>query len=354
MVQPIHAIEETQGRQMRQNLTDITVRQLPHPESGNVKYWDATVPGFGVRVTKGSKSWIVMRGRERRLTTFASYPATSLANARKEAKRLLVQDAPTNAPKRILEANTAYLAEAQTRLRPSTYSEYARYLKLVADKPLSALTRQDIGTSEAHAVMAWKVFCNWCVKHEYLDRNPFQHVPATYQQRSRVLTDDEIKAIWRYNHPPYSDIVKLCLLTGQRVGEVTSFNQSWILVDTITIPSTISKNHKEHTLPFHLLTAQYLQRYFGHSFNGFSKAKKRMDEKTGVTGYTIHDLRRTFSTRHAMIGTPIHVTERLLNHISGSISGVSAVYNRHSYLEEARKAVLDYELHIANLVSAEA
>ena len=70
----------------------------------------------------------------------------------------------------------------------------------------------------------------------------------------------------------------------------------------------------------------------------------------GVHPYTLHDLRRTFSTVHAKLGTPLHVTEKLLNHVSGSISGVAAVYNRHSYLEEMRESVESLEGHTQSLV----
>ena len=64
-----------------------------------------------------------------------------------------------------------------------------------------------------------------------------------------------------------------------------------------------------------------------------------------------HELRRTFSTIHASLGTPIHVTEKLLNHSSGTISGVAAVYNKHAYLDEMRAAVRAYEEHLAGLVA---
>ena len=53
---------------------------------------------------------------------------------------------------------------------------------------------------------------------------------------------------------------------------------------------------------------------------------------------------------HARLGTPIHVTERLINHISGAISGVAAIYNRHSYLPEMREAVAQYEKHLSDLI----
>ena len=70
-----------------------------------------------------------------------------------------------------------------------------------------------------------------------------------------------------------------------------------------------------------------------------------------VGSFTLHDLRRTFATTHAKLGTPIHVTEKLLNHVSGTISGVAAVYNRHSYIDEMRAAMSEYDDYLAKLVA---
>jgi hypothetical protein len=58
-------------------------------------------------------------------------------------------------------------------------------------------------------------------------------------------------------------------------------------------------------------------------------------------------LRRTFSSTLAALGTPIHVTEKLLNHVSGTLSGVAAIYNRHSYMKEMRDAVIKFEKQMA-------
>jgi integrase len=87
-------------------------------------------------------------------------------------------------------------------------------------------------------------------------------------------------------------------------------------------------------------------------FNGWSVAQKALLKETGLAHFTLHDLRRTFSTIHARIGTPIHVTEKLLNHVSGTISGVAAVYNRHSYLDEMKEALNNYEQFLSELLSS--
>lgn len=85
-------------------------------------------------------------------------------------------------------------------------------------------------------------------------------------------------------------------------------------------------------------------------FNGFSKSKKVFDRDLIIEPYTLHDLRRTFSSNMAKLGTPIHVTEKMLNHVSGTISGVAAVYNRHAYIDEMSAAYLNYEDYISGVL----
>jgi integrase len=86
------------------------------------------------------------------------------------------------------------------------------------------------------------------------------------------------------------------------------------------------------------------------TFNGWSKAKTALDKLSGVTDWTLHDLRRTYATNMARLGCPPHIIEALLNHATGQISGVAAIYNRHSYLDEARPWVEKYEAHIQTLL----
>ena len=62
-----------------------------------------------------------------------------------------------------------------------------------------------------------------------------------------------------------------------------------------------------------------------------------------VEPYTLHDLRRTFASTMALLGVPIHVTEKLLNHVSGSHGGIVGVYQRYSYMDEMKEAVGVFE-----------
>lgn len=328
----------------RTKLTDVTIRNLPYPESGNAKYWDTATPGFGIRVTPGSKSFMVMYGQTRQLKTLGQYPEISLAAARKDAMRYLVLKPEKERTTRLLDARKTYLEECESKNRPSTVRSYRLLLEKVADKPLSDVKKSDIDISNSHQVMAWKVFFNWCIRNELVDRNPFIGIPATYGKRERVLTTAEIKAIWNYEDKPFSDIIKALILTGQRREEILNFSKT---DDGFYLPATKSKNKRAHTIPATPMVEELLPL---PRFNGWGKSKARMDKATGTSDWKIHDIRRTYATIHAQLGTPIHVVEALLNHKSGTVSGVAAVYIRHNFMAEAQKAALIYEAHIAKLV----
>ena len=162
---------------------------------------------------------------------------------------------------------------------------------------------------------------------------------------------------------PFGAIVKLLILTGQRRSEITNLRQSWLEDDAITFPAEIIKNAREHTIPMGDMTKVLIANLPKRTdllfpsrlndktpFNGFSRAKLTFDKELEIESYTLHDLRRTFSSIMAKLGTPIHVTEKILNHTSGTISGVAAVYNRHSYQMEMREAFADYEDYLKTLI----
>jgi integrase len=89
------------------------------------------------------------------------------------------------------------------------------------------------------------------------------------------------------------------------------------------------------------------------AFQGYSKAKKRLDHASGVSGWTLHDLRRTVVSGMARLGVAPHVADKILNHQTGTISGVAAVYQRHEFMIERKKALHRWGQHISTLVSSE-
>ena len=361
-------------------LTDLQIQRLkPETDTKQKTYFDDTVKGFGLRVSVGgAKTFVVMYGKRRRLETLGRYPDLSLADARKKAKERLgavVQQGDAPLPSIAFpEARERFLEDARMRTKRSTYAEYYRLLHkhFTFPKPLSAITRADImvaierlnavpGTA-SHAFMAMKAFMNWAVSRGLVSVSPMPRLRFSIRSRSRILSDDELRLVWHRAEEvgyPYGTIIKLLILTGQRRGEIAGLRRSWIRDDAITFPVGFCKNKREHRIPIGLLTKEIIDAIPGDTdllfpargkpdrpFNGWSKAKAEFDRPLSLPPYTLHDLRRTYSSNLAKLGVPIHVTEKLLNHVSGTISGVAAVYNRHSYWEEMRKAAHTGERHL--------
>lgn len=163
---------------------------------------------------------------------------------------------------------------------------------------------------------------------------------------------------------PFGPIIQLLILTGQRRSEIGSLRRSWVHDGWVTFPDGFAKNKRMHTFPLSASAQAVFAAVLGQSdlvfsaatnierpFSGWAWHKARFDTLLeGVEPYTLHDLRRTFATVHAKIGTPIYVTEKLLNHVSGTISGVAAVYNRHSYSDEMELAMAAYDEYLAKLM----
>lgn len=354
---------------MKLRLTDLAVNRLKHPSSGQVTYWDTTMPSFGVRCSSKSKSYVVMYGRKRQLKTLGRYPDLSLADARKQARQLLasVSDAPATPCHDYIAVRDAYLLDCRRRLRGSSLKGYELYLKNIPFKgAVGDITQGQViraiekytqsPSSQNYAFTTFKVFFNWAVRRQYIESNPLAALKKPNRQvaRERVLSDGELKTLLTYtmaNRGRFNDIVTLLALTGQRKGEIANLRWSEIDGDQLVLPPERTKNKREHIVPLGEVALDLLHSIEGGStfvfgtpfsdapYNGFSRAQRSLLKETGLDHFTLHDLRRTFSTIHARIGTPIHVTEKLLNHASGTISGVAAVYNRHSYWEEMQQAV---------------
>ncbi|MGH7226100.1 MAG: site-specific integrase, partial [Gemmataceae bacterium] len=194
--------------------------------------------------------------------------------------------------------------------------------------------------------------------------------PTDEKARDRVLTKDELKAVWAASgelDSPFKQMVRLLILTLQRRGEVAGMRWCELSADRSlwTIPAERAKNGKAHIVhlsPQAQAILAEVHRIDACPFvfsttaktpvSGFSKAKNALDEKSKVTNWRFHDFRRTGVTGLADMGFPPHVCDRLLNHVTGSIQGVAAVYQRQEFLAE-RKTALDawaeYLLVVAEL-----
>jgi integrase len=132
-----------------------------------------------------------------------------------------------------------------------------------------------------------------------------------------------------------------------------------------TLPASRSKNKQALTLPIMPMARELIEAVprlvsrnplfgaRGSGFNGWAKLKRGLDEASGVTGWCLHDLRRTFATRLGDIGIQPHIIEVILNHQSGAKAGVAGTYNRSIYVNEVRQALALWEAHITGLLGGE-
>jgi integrase len=196
--------------------------------------------------------------------------------------------------------------------------------------------------------------------------------------RDRVLSDAEIVAFWHGCGDalewPFQQILRLLLLTGQRAGEVTGM--CWQEFDrdykTWTIPAERAKNGKEHivhlspmaraiirTLP-HVSDTLVFTRDGKSAASYLFRPQKTLDaamaDRLGrdFRDWTPHDLRRTAASGMAGLGIAPHVVDKILNHVSGTIRGVAAIYNRHEYLDDRKAALERWGTRVERLVGGKA
>ena len=232
---------------------------------------------------------------------------------------------------------------------------------------VSAIEQRGAPVAANKALKAIKTFFRWCIGRAVLDRSPADGVPLPAKQvtRDRVLSDGELAKIIlaaRQIGAPYGDIVEVLALTGQRREEVARCTWDEIDLKTRTwkLSSDRTKNAKSHEVHLSGPVMEVLSRankrhkfifsWAGDSsFQGFSPAKREIDELSGVTGWRLHDLRRTCVSGMARLGIAPHVADKILNHQAGTISGVAAVYQRHDFLAERREALETWGAHVSRI-----
>ena len=367
-------------------LTDITLRSLRPVTGKQVTYIDKSLKGFGVRVTgTGAMSYVLTLGRERQRIKIADVGIVTLKDARARAKTLLAEKQlgvgkPTSSPT-FDKAKTLFLSMCEQKNKPRTVRDYRRLLSRhfpFGSRPLSEITPQDINrnldrllkivSEQNHALVAAKVFFRWAQRRHYITQSPCEGMQTVRRQpRQRILSDAELAAVYstgeKIGHP-FGTIVQLCILTGQRRSEIAWLRRSYFAKGACTLPAPLTKNKRDHTFPLGKLAQAVIDKLpndtdllfpaqRGHTvFGGWSKCKTGFDKACPIEPWTLHDLRRTFATNLAALDTPIHVTERLLNHISGSTTGgLVAVYQRHNFWDHQVAAIDAWENHLASLLA---
>jgi integrase len=393
-------------------LTDAVVRSLKAELGERLVRLDAgrgAERGLEMRVTaKGVKSWSIRYrrpsdGTQVRLK-LGTFPAMSLEAARKECRAVRnsldkQQDPAIDREKRKSADTFRKLAEDYLDLYAKakrSRGETKRILerewypaigamkagevqRLTIRKVLEDIAvKREAPVAANRALAAVRGVFNWAVDTGRLERTPIVKMKRLGEEeaRTRYLNLDELRQLWTALPglpvtDDIRDIVRLCLITGQRVGEVAGLRKSEVNSDgkMWTLPKDRTKNGVAHSVPLSDAALAIIEpRMKGRGQFLFpsrltdsepvlasapNKALQRNMLKIGIPAFTVHDLRRTVNTHMARLGVNAETRSRVLNHISAKKASITeAVYNSHNYDLEKRKALEAWAHELLAIVSA--
>jgi integrase len=402
------ALQTAEVVRIPQRFSDTSIRRLQLPAGATDQIlWDPELPGFGVRL-RSTKSTYLVQYRFQKATqreSLGDVRKLTLEEARKVARQFFAKvelGLDPRAEKRKAEAGAAaakltfktvvdhYLKAKEKKMRPNTYKAASAYFNAkwapLHRKPIGLIDRKAVAeqlrrivdghgpTSAARARSNLSALFAWAMKEGMTDANPVigTNNPIEGKQgRDRVLTDAELKIIWR--HCPEDDfgrIVRLLLLTACRRDEI-----GWLRWPEVDLPGSRLLLPAERTKPGRALemplvpTARAIletapkrigrEFVFGGSGGGFGAwswctmalhSRIIAAEGRALPHWTLHDLRRTVRTGMSKLGVQPHVAELVLNHVAHR-SGVVGVYDHHDYQPETAEALAKWEAHLLAIVS---
>lgn len=411
--------------------TDTMIKKL---KPDTAEYRKSEGNGFTIRVMPtGFKSWLylyVIDGK-RRCMNLGQYPEVSLEAARDKfeaAKKLVknesdpmtvaevAQEERRKAPT-VAELFADYMTRhAKLKKRESSWREDERLFKVNVEPQWGKRKAADIRKKDCIALLdeyadrpalchnvlklTRKMF-NFAVEKDIQEHTPFTGVkaPVDLASRERILTETEIKKLWTTELPKaaISDevkrIIKLLLLTGQRVGEVCGINASEIDGHWWTLPPERTKNGQTHRvylteMAIELLGTPYNGYYFPSPVtktdaddnpiythideNAVAYAVRKNlkdyqprrpikgekismvqvpeEKKMELAHFTPHDLRRTFSTFLAQLEFSDEVIDAVTNHKK---QGVIKVYNRYKYDPQKKQALEAWDKKLVRIITVD-
>jgi integrase len=395
----------------RQNLTDrfISSRKKASPGRRD-DYLDAIVPGLALRVTdRGHKSFVlVTRYPSNPLhptrRALGDVGAITLEQARRKARVWLeligrgidpnIEEARQRAEAHQRQLNSfaavaaEFLDRHASRLKKSAEARRiieSEFVKRWGPRPITDIMPEEAAAAiraivkrgapyQAHNAFGYlRRLFNWAIgTHQFgIGASPVERLSpkdliGKREARERILSDDELRAVWNAAKAigyPYGAIFRLLILTGQREREVA--NMRWpeieINQELWTIPTERMKGGRAHEVPLAPAALGLLcglPRFTGGKcvfttmggakpVNGFSKAKARMDQLSGVVGWVIHDLRRTMRTHLSALPVQDLVRELVIAHAK---PGLHKVYDQHAYREEKRRCLELWEVRLLLII----
>jgi integrase len=404
-------------------LTDRFCQSAKPIKGQRTDWFDQTIRGLALRVTeRGHRSWCFHyrspRDGKRARATIGTYPSTTLAVARSKATEARGHVEAGQDPRLTLAGQgtagmtiagliDAYLADPE-KAELRSRSEIERRLRknvmpVIGAVKLSELRKRDVRDvtdailKRGRKIEATRVFedaramIKWAVENEYLDANPIDGMrkPAEATSRNRVLSDDEVHQLWIGLPKALSRsiqcqwIIKLCLVTSQRVGEVAGIRikpkdgrpaEIDLKAREWRLPGERTKNKHSHVVPLSdlalkiikeaLIAAGDAEVLFPCGTGSLSpvavartilranqKIKERPLGRFNIAPWSAHDLRRTALTGMARLGVAPIVLGHIANHRTTTRAGITlAVYTQYQYAPEKRQALDLWADHLAAIV----
>jgi integrase len=359
-------------------------------KSGRKYVFDASYPGLALRVSdSGRKTWVycfrLKNGAvKQRRHILGVYPAMGVEQAHEAWRKAydLVQVgrdpavAETSLPPKSFESvleewlrldqgDNRSAAEVKQRFHTHCVPSWKGRLITDIDKR-ACLAVIDHIHGQGKVALARRMFSHlhrlfvWCVSRGIVETNPLLHVgkPGSETPRERVLSDAELVKVWTASDqlaPAWRDAFRLLILTGARKSEISNLQWDEIKDGAIHLEGERTKNGKPHVISLSTAARSILGEpkngaVFPRVSSNWSRPKRDLDEISGVTEWTIHDLRRTVATGLQKQGVPLVVTEAILGHTSGSRAGIVGVYQKHDYADEKRAALEAWGAHVIALI----
>ena len=231
-----------------------------------------------------------------------------------------------------------------------------------------------VTANRAHSMIS--AMWNWAISELIIpDKNPVAGLkkPTPGEKaRSRVLPDIELKLLWRAASTvawPWGDFTRVLVLTGCRRTEIGAMRWDWFTKDEITIPASATKNGQEHVIP---LTAgiseifdaipvrgPYVFRAGKKPPTAYRWGKQLIDDALATVAaeafetiepWTFHDIRRSVASGMFKLGVDPAIIDAALNHKSGTVSGLRAVYVHVDRVSATRTALTRWGEHIAGII----
>jgi integrase len=381
-------------------------------------FFDETIAGLALRVTnRDHRSWSYIytspRDGKRARVSLGTYPATSLAAARGKALEArqhveagkdprLVLAGMASAETTLASLIDAYLADPEKAAMRSRAEVERRLRKnvlpVIGAVKVTELRRRDVRNvtdailRRGAKVEATRVFedvramVRWAVQNEYLDANPLDGMskPAEATASDRVLSDDEIATLWSglpdalARSVQCQRIIKLCLLTAQRVGEVSGMVRAELdfKAREWRLPGARTKNGHAHVVPLSDDAIRVIREAMGDIdaksepifpagdgslspvavartiLRANETSKEKPLGRFGVAPWSAHDLRRTALTGMARLGVAPIVLGHVANHRSTTRAGVTlAVYSQYTYDREKRETLEMWADRVATIIA---